>query len=537
VGDECDEAKAAFRKDWQNARGELSDELERQARETMRVMRESAGELGSRVMQAMEYAGVLWNEASLADPPAKLDMQLSTEDEQRARSLVRRWVRKDFLVDPDLAEAMHPLSLRDAAVWRIEVREQRETRSWGETTAHYNGETLPPPGPTQLLWEYSFPQPDGDAGERHERLDGTAVVGACLTCQGTGHRSCSECEGKGFVQCSACHGRARISCRRCRGRGRIADPKAERKARASKGYFQVHAERLATDAAGRLADFSERLRQDYGVPLPPSARWAPLAPASGETLPCPDCQGGTIPCTACRDGKVVCTTCRGSTYVTCDDCGGTGRVIRYREVVRRFDSKVTASVASPQAGSEWVTDEMLRRASGVEAWSGEASDLSESPPVNVPAAVWMATREVALDTPEPSEQSVATTHEERHVMHRRIRLSRVPATWLEYAYGGHQFEVVAVGNGRSERFWSDEFPPRWSHVGRFFKALVRDLNGEHTQRPPRANGTNGTLHVLDAYRNGKSELPHVRIVEDSAEDAETPTEVPAEQEEPEGKEE
>src|SRR5262249_38220903 len=153
---------------------------------------------------------------------------------------------------------------------------------------------------------------------------------------------------------------------------------------------------------------------------------------------------------------------------------------------------------------------------------------------------WMATREVALNEPQPTEQDTPTSQEERHVTHRRIRLSRVPATWLEYAYGGHQFEVVAVGNGRRERFWADECPPRWSHVGRFFKALVRDLNGEHTQRPPRSNGT---LHVLDEYRTNKADLPHVRILEDGTEEqpakAGEDTEAPAEPEasaEPEAKE-
>ena len=115
------------------------------------------------------------------------------------------------------------------------------------------------------------------------------MVRACLRCNGTGHQSCHHCEGKGFVQCPVCHGRDSVTCRRCRGRGRIADAQAERRARASKSYLQVHAERLASDAAVRLADLSERLRQEHGVPLPPSSDWLPTAPASGETTPCPDC--------------------------------------------------------------------------------------------------------------------------------------------------------------------------------------------------------------------------------------------------------
>ncbi|HEU5347863.1 MAG TPA: hypothetical protein VFU63_04550, partial [Ktedonobacterales bacterium] len=293
---------------------DLTDELERQARETIRMFRESMGDLGTRVRQALDHASELWEESSGIDPESAGTRNLAPANELRARELARRWVARDFLVDPDLPNGMHTRALYETAVWRVELSERGETRTLAESSAPWTGTLPPPPSPILPVWDYSFPAtPEIASGERRERLAESEMAGACLVCNGTGHRSCRDCDGKGFTRCPECRGRARVTCRRCRGRGRIADAAAERKARASKGYFQVQAERLASDAAEKLADFSERLRQDYGVPLPPSGQWAPTAPASGETIPCPDCMDGTVPCT-CKTGKIVCATCKGSGY-------------------------------------------------------------------------------------------------------------------------------------------------------------------------------------------------------------------------------
>ena len=320
-------------------RGELTDELERQARETIRLFRDSMGDLGERVRQVIDRASELWEASSGIDPDSTGIRNLAPANELRARELARRWVARDFLVDPELPNGMRTRALYETAVWRVELSERGETRALGESSAPWTGTPPPPPSPVLPVWDYSFPAtPEITSGERSERLAGTEMAGACLVCNGTGHRDCADCQGKGFIRCPECRGRARVTCRRCRGRGRIADAAAERKARASKSYFQVRAERLATDAAGKLADFSERLRQDYGVPLPPSAQWAPTAPASGETIPCPDCVDGTVAC-SCKTGKLVCATCKGSGYAACAACDGSARVIRYREVVRRFDTR------------------------------------------------------------------------------------------------------------------------------------------------------------------------------------------------------
>lgn len=462
---------------------ELTDELERQARETMRVIRETAGDLGARVREALSRASAEWDEPH---PPTHDTPAIPLEHEQAARRLARRWSSIDFLVDPELAENMIVSAVRETAVWKVALRERGETRSLEDGSEAYQGNQPQPLGPVLPLWEYSFPAtPDIESGERRERLSNGDRIGACLSCNGTGNRSCAGCEGRGFVQCPTCHGRARIPCKRCRGRGRIADATAERRARAAKGYFQVQAERLAENAGGRLADIAERLRQEYGVPLPPSAQWAPTAPASGQTIPCPDCVNGSVPC-ACGNGKLVCSRCHGTSAAPCLDCHGTGRVMRYRELVRRFDTRITDRVLPlPDAeANEWYREDMLRRAHGAVAWEGSLDAVGADAPVGVPASVWADTVEFARG----GERALATSSPfqavpqsgERRVLGRRIRLTRIPLTHVEYLFGGQPYTFVAVGAAGSERFWAQSFPPRWSRVSRFVKALARDLTRDAT---------------------------------------------------------
>jgi hypothetical protein len=482
---------------------QFTDELERQARETLRAFRETAGELGMRVRQAIERSSVTWDESQAEWPTERV---VHERLDERARTLARRWASIDFLVDPELPEGIHVLSLQEDAVWKASVRERGETRTLAESSESYTGQAVGQPGPIVPVWEYSFPtSPDIEAGERHERIAHSELIGACLRCNGTGHRACAACEGKGFVQCPTCHGRARIPCRRCRGRGRIADAAAERRARAHKGYFQVQAERLAVDAGERIADFAERLRQDYGVPLPPSAQWAPQAPASGETIPCPDCVNGTVPCD-CGNGKRVCERCHGTGADTCPACEGSGRVLRFREVVRRFDTRLSERMIPTAAGhAPWVSEEMLRRASGDHVWEGSADALSTVPPQGIPEEVWASARALAGIGTAPAISAASDAAQsapgERRVIARRLRLDRTPLTRVEYSFSGQPFEFVAVGHAGSERFWAQSFPPRWSRVSRFFKALARDLSGEHPlpekHLPPRSNGV---LSSLDEFR-------------------------------------
>jgi hypothetical protein len=490
--------------------GDLTDDLERQARETLRTIQESAGALGSRVRQVLERASAYWEEATPGLPALG---QVSAEDERRARALARRWEERDFLVDPELHQAMTVVAVREIPVWQVELRERGETRTTAEGTEAYRGQQPPALGPVLPVWDYFFPvSPEIEAGERRERLSGTEVVGACLTCNGTGHRPCQACDGHGFTQCPNCHGRARIPCRRCRGRGRIADAKAERDARSAKGYWQVRAERLAVDAGERLADFAERLRQEYGVPLPPSAEWAPMAPASGQTVPCPDCVNGSVPC-VCGNGKRVCDVCHGTSAAPCSACGGTGKVVRFRELVRRFDTRIHARSLFPSGDEgEAITDEMLRRAPGELAWEGTLDELGGSAPGAVPADVWQAAQRHGRDVGrEMSADSAATGVPgagERRVISTRLLLTRVPVTVVSYTFADAPYTFTAVGRAGAERFWAQGFPPRWSRVGRFFKALTRDLQSEGGLAARMVGDRKvGELSDLEAFRSRRALNP------------------------------
>ena len=498
-------------------REEVTDELERQARETIRVFRESVGDLGTRVRQVLDRASELWEASSGVDAESAGTRNLAPANELRGRELARRWVARDFLVDPEMPDGMRTHALYETAVWRAALSERGETRSLAESSSPWTGTPPPPPSPILPAWEYSFPAtPEITSGERSERLAGSEMAGACMVCNGTGHRNCSDCDGKGFTRCPDCRGKARVTCRRCRGRGRIADAAAERKARSAKGYFQVQAERLATDAAGKLADFSERLRQDYGVPLPPSAQWAPTAPASGETIPCPDCIDGTVAC-SCKTGKRVCATCKGSGYSPCAACDGSARVIRYREVVRRFDTRVTTRTVMPNRAEEagWLSNALLKRATEETVWEGALIDVIGEAPLGVPAGVWAVARALVNgDNGDNGDngagQPSAETPEDldRHVIGRRLRLTCIPVTHVEYSFDGRAFAFTSAGPSGSERFWADEFPARWTRVGRFFKAVMRDLNGERDERRRLPGGAPRPLDDLRTRR--------IRIVPDES---------------------
>ena len=131
---------------------------------------------------------------------------------------------------------------------------------------------------------------------------------------------------------------------------------------------------------------------------------------------------------------------------------------------------------------------------------------------------------------------------QRRVIGRQARLTRVPLTQVEYTFAGHPFAFLAVGHTGAERFWAETFPPRWSRVGRFVKALVRDLEDfggdlSAVQRP-------ADVTLLDEYRSrrarngssGAASIQRVQIVEEpapepprepEAEAAESPTDKPS----------
>jgi len=400
-----------------------ADDLERQAREAVAQIRARIGDLGGRVRRVVERAGAHWEASAVAPTPST---EIAVEAGERARVLARRWVDIDFLVE------------------RSELH-RRDQPAQG--------------APPVDVWAYEFPAtPEIEAGERRERLPTAGGVYSCAACQGGGRRSCGKCEGRGFDICPRCRGSAHLTCPRCRGRGRVPITPFEPLARQSASHLHRHAERLATEAGERIVGFAEHLRQDRGVSPPPSSSWSPAGPHPGETIACPNCTDGTVPCD-CEQGKRRCATCAGSGQEACPICKGTGHLSHYREIVRRFDTRLsTRSLPLEGAVAQWVPDDVLARGVGARAWYGARADLTvEARPPDVPQTVWeavMAFAQAEFPVASPSAIELEAPAE-RRVLSCQVSVQRVPLVRMEYEFGGSHYVVVAFGAPGAERFWAE----------------------------------------------------------------------------------
>jgi hypothetical protein len=156
--------------------------------------------------------------------------------------------------------------------------------------------------------------------------------------------------------------------------------------------------------------------------------------------------------------------------------------------------------------AEWLTEGMVRKGRGEEVWNGSFDALGESAPVTVPPAIWTTVVEVAKrdrDRLAESESEGNSGAAERRVISRRVSLERVPVTKVEYTFADKPFAFVVIGSTGTERFWAQEFPPRWSRVNRFLKALARDLQREGlADWSSRSEDT--SLRNLDEFRARKA---------------------------------
>ncbi|HEV7128299.1 MAG TPA: hypothetical protein VGN32_12765 [Ktedonobacterales bacterium] len=455
-----------------------ADELERQAREALAQLRERVGGLGDRVRRVMERASTHW-EASAMVPSQSTLVPVSAGE--RARVLARRWADIDFLVDPELSAGIAVHAIEDAFIWRAEARERGETRLLEARSEPYLGTDPPQAQPVRPLWEYTFPvTPDIISGEQRERLPGTGSIDRCHTCDGRGNTTCHECAGQGTHVCPRCHGRARVVCGRCRGRGRISDSGTLSESLIAPHHLADHAEKLLGEAGERIAGLRERLRLDLGVPPPPAHYRGASTEGLVDGIPCPDCDDGTRPCD-CEAGRRACATCAGSGQSECASCRGTGRVVHHREVVRRFDTRAQArTLPVDERISAWAPVDVLTRGTGEQVWHGPLERATaDARPSDVPDDIWQAA--IAFGwagtspTPLPAEPAGPAAGE-RHIIARSLTLLRLPLTRLEYAHAGRSYTVVAFGRAGAERFWAEAFPHRWSRVGRFLRALSRDLD-------------------------------------------------------------
>jgi hypothetical protein len=219
-----------------------------------------------------------------------------------------------------------------------------------------------------------------------------------------------------------------------------------------------------------------------------------------------------VACT-CGNGKLICETCDGTGAAACAACSGTGKVVRHQELARRFDTRLSQSTL-PMDDSEmvgWLTEGIVRKSSGEEVWNGPADAVNIAAPAAVPPEVWSSIQAVLQDHRDRAANSLQDEDRgqtgndagARHVISRRLVLERVPVTRVEYMFAGQPFAFLVVGQTGRERFWAQQFPPRWSRVSRFLKALARDLQGEGGSASEKSSHEHRLTH-LDDFRARKA---------------------------------
>ena len=336
-----------------------------------------------------------------------------------------------------------------------------------ETVAEpYTGRPTGRVEPLLPVWDYQLPAVTGlKAPETRMRVGGQDEVFACTACNGTGRLLCATCTGRGWIVCPDCKGRMRLRCSTCRGRGYIADWQDAKK----KSFFQRQADNLTKPVNEKVSDLFEGIRSS-GVPISNPMNADPAA--KGPTVPCPDCINGEVDCT-CGTGKRVCTTCQGSKTELCSQCGGTGKVVRHREIVRRF----SFSTQSQYIGATVIPEARLEKAGGDVVYNAEITEpiYADAAPDGVPMDVWRAAVQLVQQASANPNSGTPGTREETRASLQVLELVRIPYTKVDYRFADQDYVFYIYDTPGQEKFYSDRYPARWDRIERLVRSISADL--------------------------------------------------------------
>jgi hypothetical protein len=453
-----------------------SDDLDKRIEDIKRLVVQGANEAQQRIKRVVDRAGGYWQQSQTAPMPH----QPSSVEEHRIRQLANMWSNQNWRVARELGTYMEVRSLRTDEVWETTLETRWETRTMEILNEPYQGRNVGMPRPLLPVWDYQLPDVVGlKAPLTRTRLHDLDEVVSCTNCNSTGHVLCSNCNGRGWIVCPECKGRTKKRCTTCRGRGYISDvaPNGEKKP-----FFQRQADTLMRSVSGKFSDALDGIRQQ-GVPVPNPMDTDPAS--KGPVIPCPDCVKGEMPCT-CGNGKRVCDVCEGARMALCNNCAGTGKLVRHREIVRSFDLRTQARIV----GESVIPSQYLEKSHGDLVYSAEITEplYADAPPDEVPNDVWrsaveMINAEQRQDKPgiDPQTQSRPTLQV--------VELVRIPYTVVDYHYADQDYTLYIYDNEGQEKFYAESYPVRWDRIDRLFKAISNDLL---TPAPGAAPGAPGT---------------------------------------------
>ena len=453
------------------------DEIDKRIGDLKRVVSQGASEAQLRLKKVVNKASDYFQQVQTSPTPPRV----ASLEEQRLRQLADAWSTENWRVARDLGTYMEVISWSSDEVWELTIETRWETRAMEVTTEPYTGTFVALPRPILPIWDYPLPPVTGlKATETRTRLDGMQEIVACNNCNGTGHVLCSNCTGRGWIVCPDCKGRTKKRCTTCRGRGYVADWTIGEK----KPFFRRQASNVASSIGNKMSDVFENIRQQ-GVPIPNLADSDPAD--KGPTIPCPDCINGEVTCT-CGNGKRVCTTCQGAKMSLCSYCSGTGRVVRHREVVRRFDLHSRTHFL----GKCPIPAQYLSRSNGDLLFSDEVNEVlyGEAPPEHVTIDIWRRVADFVNNERRMIEAPGVDQQTRPRPTLQVVELVRIPYTRLQYRYGDQEYDLYIYDSEGNEKFYAERFPARWDRIERLFKAISNDLLvGPNPPAPPASEQT------------------------------------------------
>ena len=439
------------------------DDIDKRIEDIRRVVVQGANEAQQRIKRVVDKANEYWQQTQA--PPAAPRQSTSIE-EQRLRQLANAWSAGNWRVARDLGTYMDIVSWTSDEVWEVTLQTRWETRGMEIVSEPYSGRPLDKLQPILPVWDYQLPPVTGlKAPTTRTRLEGLDEVLACTVCNGMGRALCATCTGRGWVVCPDCKGRTKKRCSTCRGRGYVADWALREK----KPFFQKQAENLATSVNEKVADVFEGIRQQ-GVPIPNPADTDPAA--KGQTVPCPDCVNGEVDCT-CGNGKRVCAPCQGGKTALCTNCGGTGKIVRHREIVRRFDLREQTQIV----GNNAIPEQNLVKANGELIYNAEVNETlhPDAPPENVPMDVWQVAAGLVKSATTAQEKFSPDPQASSRASLQVLELARIPYTKVDYRFENQDYVFYVYDSEGKEKFYADRYPARWDRIERLVRSITSDL--------------------------------------------------------------
>jgi hypothetical protein len=441
-------------------------DLDQRIEEIRRKVVEGTSEAQQRIRRIVDKASEFWQQTNAPLEPRRS----SSVEEERIRYLANTWSAGNWQLARELGTYMDLVSWSEDEAWEVTIQTRWETRSLELVSEPYTGRPIGKLQPLLPVWDYELPVVTGlRAPESRTRLKGLDEDLSCIACNSTGRLLCATCTGRGWVICPDCKGRTRIRCATCHGRGYIADWTDKKK----KPFFQRRAEGLASSFNEKVSDIFEGIREQ-GVPVPNPVDTDPAS--KGRTIPCPDCENGEVECT-CGTGKRVCANCKGAKTEMCTYCGGTGKVVRHYEIVRRFDlgmqKQIVASAAFPE--------QRLVNASGDLIYSTEVSEplYADAPPEGVPMDVWRLAVQLVNNASEdqhaPSGARASDPKTQTRASLQVLELVRIPYTRVDYRYGDQDYTFYIYDVEGKEKFYADRYPARWDRIERLVRSITNDL--------------------------------------------------------------